>query len=50
MQVIGDYEAACHDLAGQGGTGRETARKSSELQHQLEMYGGWEIETNARAY
>jgi ATP-binding cassette subfamily F protein uup len=48
MQVISDYEAACHDLAIQGGTDERLLEQVSELQHQLEISGGWEIETNAR--
>ncbi len=48
MQVISDYEAACHDLAAQGGTDAKLLEQVSALQHQLEISGGWEIETNAR--
>jgi ATP-binding cassette subfamily F protein uup len=48
MQVIADYEAACHDLAVHGGTDAKLLERVSELQHQLELSGGWEIETNAR--
>ncbi len=49
MQVISDYEAACHDLTSHGGTDAKLLERVSELQHQLEMSGGWEIETNARS-
>jgi ATP-binding cassette subfamily F protein uup len=49
MQVISDYEAACHDLARHGGTDAKLLERISELQHQLESNGGWEIETNARS-
>ena len=49
MQVISDYEAACHDLAAHGGTDAKLLERVSELQHQLEISGGWEIETNARS-
>ncbi len=49
MKVISDYEAACHDLASGGGTDEKLLEHVSELQHQLEMSGGWEIETNARS-
>ncbi len=48
MQTIRDYEDVCHDLA----TGIDDANllaRMSYLQHDLEMNGGWEIETNARA-
>ncbi|HEX8639365.1 MAG TPA: ATP-binding cassette domain-containing protein, partial [Pyrinomonadaceae bacterium] len=47
MKTILDYEAACHELAS-GGDNRKTLERVSELQHQLELNGGWEIETNAR--
>ncbi len=46
MQTIQDYEAACHDLAIEYSD--ELLEKVSELQHQLEINGGWEIETNAK--
>jgi ATP-binding cassette subfamily F protein uup len=49
MQVISDYEAACHDLAAHGGADAKLLERVSELQHQLEISGGWEIETNARS-
>jgi ATP-binding cassette subfamily F protein uup len=48
MKLIADYEAACHDLAAQGGTDEKILDQVADLQHQLEMSGGWEIETNAR--
>lgn len=48
MQLISDYEAACHDLAVRGGADEKLLERVSELQHKLEMSGGWEIETNAR--
>ena len=46
IQTIRDYEAACHDLAEEYTEAR--LEKVSELQHQLEISGGWEIETNAK--
>ncbi|MCY7377179.1 MAG: ABC-F family ATP-binding cassette domain-containing protein [Pyrinomonadaceae bacterium] len=46
MKTIQDYEAACHDLAIEYSD--ELLEKVSELQHQLEISGGWEIETNAK--
>ncbi|HEV7643249.1 MAG TPA: ABC-F family ATP-binding cassette domain-containing protein [Pyrinomonadaceae bacterium] len=49
MQMISDYEAACHDLTSSGGADEKLLERVSELQHQLEMSGGWEIETNARS-
>jgi ABC transport system ATP-binding/permease protein len=47
MQLIRDYETACHDL--ESDTANEkTLEKISALQHELEIMGGWEIETNAK--
>ncbi len=46
MKTIADYEAACHDLA--ENYSDELLEKISELQHELEISGGWEIETNAK--
>jgi ATP-binding cassette subfamily F protein uup len=48
MQTIRDYEAACHDMAA-GDTSSNLLQRMSELQHELETGGGWEIETNARS-
>src|ERR1700733_6771913 len=48
MQMISDYESACHELAVHGGSDEKLLEKISELQHKLEISGGWEIETNAR--
>ena len=48
MQLLRDYEAACHDLESSGGANEKLLHKISDLQHQLEQNGGWEIETNAR--
>ncbi|CAN5425523.1 ABC-F family ATP-binding cassette domain-containing protein [soil metagenome] len=48
MQTIRDYEAACHDLAARSSDAK-LLEKVSALQHELEISGGWEIETNARA-
>ncbi|CAN5395901.1 ABC-F family ATP-binding cassette domain-containing protein [soil metagenome] len=48
MKLIRDYEAACHDLAAQGGTAGRLLDKVSDLQQRLESSGGWELETDAR--
>jgi ATP-binding cassette subfamily F protein uup len=48
IQTIRDYEAACHDLAA-GMHDANLLTRMSELQHDLEINGGWEIEANARA-
>ena len=47
MKLIRDYETACHDLA-LDGSDTKLLEKVSALQHELEISGGWEIETNAR--
>lgn len=46
MKTIQDYETACHDLAIEYSD--EKLEKVSRLQHELEINGGWEIETNAK--
>lgn len=46
MKTIRDYEAACQDLA--SSYTDERLAKVSDLQHELEISGGWEIETNAK--
>jgi ABC transport system ATP-binding/permease protein len=48
MQTIRDYEAVCHDVAA-GAHDEATMERMSDLQHELEMNGGWDIEANARA-
>lgn len=48
MQLLRDYETACHDLESSGGTDEKLLHKISDLQQRLEQNGGWEIETNAR--
>ncbi|MBX7053408.1 MAG: ABC-F family ATP-binding cassette domain-containing protein [Pyrinomonadaceae bacterium] len=47
MRTILEYETACHDLAA-GNDSPKLLERVAELQHDLEMNGGWEIETNAR--
>ncbi|MEO6656160.1 MAG: ABC-F family ATP-binding cassette domain-containing protein [Pyrinomonadaceae bacterium] len=48
MQTIRDYEDVCHDLAA-GKNDAATLQRMSDLQHDLEINGGWEIEANARS-
>jgi ABC transport system ATP-binding/permease protein len=48
MKALRDYETACHDLSEQGGTDDKLLNLVSDLQHELELNGGWEIETNAK--
>ncbi|HLL73476.1 MAG TPA: ATP-binding cassette domain-containing protein, partial [Pyrinomonadaceae bacterium] len=44
-----DYERACQSLATSGGgDDARLLRRVSELAHQLEATGAWELETNAR--
>lgn len=49
MKLLLDYERACQSLLTAGG-GDETRllKRVSELQHELEASGAWELETNAR--
>ncbi|MGI8788850.1 MAG: ABC-F family ATP-binding cassette domain-containing protein [Pyrinomonadaceae bacterium] len=46
MKTIRDYETACQNLAIEHS--EERLAKVSQLQHELEISGGWEIETNAK--
>jgi len=46
MKTIQDYEIACHELALEYSDAK--LEKVSRLQHELEINGGWEIETNAK--
>ncbi|MDQ3180723.1 MAG: ABC-F family ATP-binding cassette domain-containing protein [Acidobacteriota bacterium] len=48
MKLLHDYEIACQNLSRQSTTDEKLLAKVSELQHELEISGGWEIETNAR--
>ncbi len=48
MQTIRDYEDICHEVAA-GKHDTATLQRMSDLQHELEEGGGWEIETNARS-
>ncbi len=46
MKLIRDYEMACNELVLDYSD--KTLEKVSKLQHELEISGGWEIETNAK--
>lgn len=46
MKLIRDYETACNELA--VSSSDKALEKVSKLQHELEISGGWEIETNAK--
>ncbi len=48
MKLIRDYETACHELE-KDGANQKLLEKVSDLQHELEISGGWEIETNAKS-
>ncbi len=48
MKMLQDYEIVCHELEASDADHETLLEKMSELQHQLEQNGGWEIETNAR--
>jgi ATP-binding cassette subfamily F protein uup len=47
MKLLTDYERACHELELDSNNARRLERVS-ELAHQLEATGAWELETNAR--
>ncbi len=49
MKLIRDYEAACHDLAVDGGTNERLLNTVADLAHKLEASGGWSLEVDARA-
>jgi ABC transport system ATP-binding/permease protein len=51
MKLLLAYELACQELGSDGPAGRGNERRMnrvSELAHQLEASGAWELETNAR--
>ncbi|CAN5182416.1 ABC-F family ATP-binding cassette domain-containing protein [soil metagenome] len=47
IKLIRDYETACYELS-KDAANRKMLEKVSNLQHELEINGGWKIETNAR--
>jgi ATP-binding cassette subfamily F protein uup len=47
MRLLRDYELACHELAGDGANPR-LLQRVTELAHELEINGAWDLETNAR--
>ncbi len=49
MKMIGEYESLCAELTEDSESDTNTLEKISRLQHELEISGGWEIETNARS-
>ncbi len=48
MKLLLDYERACQTLAMAGQDEQRALNRVSELAHQLEASGAWELETNAR--
>ena len=48
MKLLHDYELACQQLAAAGGDEERRLARVSELAHELEVSGAWELETNAR--
>ena len=44
-----DYEAACQALEAAGGEDEQLLRRVTDLAHQLDMAGGWELEAKAKA-
>lgn len=47
MKLLNDYERACHELEIDSKS-EQRLRRVSELAHELEAAGAWELETNAR--
>jgi len=48
MRILGDYEAACHDLTEAGGHDTRLLERVAALSHELEAAGGWALENDAR--
>ncbi|MDX6694932.1 MAG: transport system ATP-binding/permease protein [Blastocatellia bacterium] len=48
MKLLHDYESACQELAAGKGDEQRLLNRVSELAHELEASGAWELETNAR--
>ncbi|HEX8131090.1 MAG TPA: ABC-F family ATP-binding cassette domain-containing protein [Pyrinomonadaceae bacterium] len=48
-KLLLDYERACQALASGNGRDERLLNRVSELAHELEASGAWELETNARA-
>ena len=49
MKLLLDYERACQELAAAGKDEPRLLNRVSELAHELEVSGAWDLETNARA-
>ncbi len=48
LQLLRDYETACHDLAVQGGTDEKLLKRVADLAHKVEIAGAWGLETEAK--
>ena len=48
MKLLHDYEYACQELASDDKEDQKLLNRVSELAHELEVSGAWELETNAR--
>jgi ABC transport system ATP-binding/permease protein len=48
LKLLHDYEAACQRLAAQGGTEQALLSRVSDLAHELEASGAWELEVEAK--
>jgi ABC transport system ATP-binding/permease protein len=48
LKLLHDYEEACHRLAAQGGTDQALLSRVSDLAHELEVLGAWELEVEAK--
>ena len=49
LELIQRYEVACHDLAVQGGSSEKLLGQVSDLAHELEVAGAWQLEKEAKA-
>ncbi len=48
LQLLRDYETACHDLAVQGGADEKLLKRVADLAHEVEIAGAWQLETEAK--
>lgn len=49
LDLIQSYEVACHELEIDGGTDEKLLGRVSDLAHELEVTGAWQIESDAKA-
>jgi ABC transport system ATP-binding/permease protein len=49
IDLVERYEKACHELALQGGTDEKLLGQVSDLAHELEIAGAWQLEATAKA-